>query len=75
MVVLLVNKGANYSLDQFMCKDGTFVSNSVKCIMDRDPYGEPSGCRDASHLQDCGMDVKMTHIYNILLLMHYTLLV
>ena len=46
---------ASYQSDDFRCKDGATVPGSLRCIMDIDIYGDLSGCRDMSHLEQCGM--------------------
>ena len=36
------------------CKSGNSVSSTTKCLYNIDKYGYMTGCRDATHLEDCG---------------------
>ena len=44
----------NQTVDYIHCASGHVVSPSHRCISDLDQYGIPTGCRDMTHLQDCG---------------------
>lgn len=41
--------------DDFLCRSGKIVPMSQRCILDYDVYGDVTGCRDLSHLDDCGI--------------------
>ncbi len=36
------------------CKNGACLEETQRCLYGKDKYGFPIGCRDATHLQDCG---------------------
>ena len=40
--------------DRATCKSGTYFKPEEKCILDFYVYGDVTGCRDLSHLDDCG---------------------
>ena len=40
--------------DQIRCKNGACVDQEFRCLYDEDVYGLLTGCRDASHLENCG---------------------
>lgn len=40
--------------DMILCNNGHYANISVKCIYDMDEYGYIIGCRDVTHLRDCG---------------------
>lgn len=40
--------------DKAVCKNGVNVDVTVQCVLDYDQYGEVIGCRDLSHLENCG---------------------
>lgn len=47
----------NFSCDsrtQFLCKNGQCIESAELCLMEYDKYGIINGCRDVTHLQDCG---------------------
>ncbi|OWF49263.1 G-protein coupled receptor GRL101 [Mizuhopecten yessoensis] len=43
-----------YAEEPKYCKNGMVYYPRNTCLMDFDPTGEPTGCRDLTHLQDCG---------------------
>ena len=40
--------------DQIACKNGGCADSTQRCIYGYDVVGFPLGCRDATHLLDCG---------------------
>ena len=36
------------------CKNGACVDKAYRCLYGRDRYNFPIGCRDATHLANCG---------------------
>jgi len=43
-----------------LCKSGTSFNTRNRCILDFDVYGDVIGCRDLTHLNDCGKEVYST---------------
>lgn len=37
----------------FLCRSGKIIPIAQRCILDYDVYGDVTGCRDLSHLDDC----------------------
>ena len=44
---------------KFHCNNGASISSKQLCLYDRDFHGVLLGCRDGSHLQECGMKYIM----------------
>ncbi|XP_069139596.1 G-protein coupled receptor GRL101-like [Argopecten irradians] len=42
-----------YASNPKFCKNGMVYYQKDRCLMDFDPTGEPTACRDLTHLQDC----------------------
>ncbi|GFS31694.1 uncharacterized protein NPIL_75061 [Nephila pilipes] len=42
------------------CNTGHYVSNTYRCRYEFDPYGYHLGCRDVTHLRQCG---KLGYVY------------
>ena len=42
-----------------VCKNGHITEMSTWCVMDIDLYGDIIGCRDLSHLENCGKDTEL----------------
>ena len=40
--------------DQIQCKNGVCTDSSNRCLYETDKYGWTKGCRDMTHLQNCG---------------------
>ena len=40
---------------KLLCNNGAPYDTKQSCLYDRDQYGNLIGCRDATHLQNCGM--------------------
>ena len=36
------------------CQNGQSYTEADRCLYNQDPYGALTGCRDATHLQNCG---------------------
>ncbi|XP_033756241.1 uncharacterized protein LOC117338985 [Pecten maximus] len=43
-----------YATKPEFCKNGMIYYPQDKCLMDFDPTGEPTACRDLTHLENCG---------------------
>ncbi|CAD5126157.1 DgyrCDS14324 [Dimorphilus gyrociliatus] len=41
------------NIGEFKCKNGACINFINICIMDKDPWGYYTGCRDQSHLRNC----------------------
>jgi hypothetical protein len=44
----------NMSVDNFLCDDGNLYKYGQYCVMNVNEYKDVVGCRDLSHLQECG---------------------
>ena len=40
--------------NDIVCKNGACADERYMCLNDKDKYGFLLGCRDATHLEDCG---------------------
>lgn len=49
----------------FLCRSGKIVPIAQRCILDYDVYGDVTGCRDLSHLDDCGIFLSSENIKRI----------
>lgn len=47
----------------FLCRSGKIVPIAQRCILDYDVYGDVTGCRDLSHLDDCGIFLSPENMY------------
>lgn len=47
----------------FLCRSGKIVPIAQRCILDYDVYGDVTGCRDLSHLDDCGIFLSSENMY------------
>ncbi|XP_048258457.1 uncharacterized protein LOC124137409 [Haliotis rufescens] len=66
---LQVLSKADLEARSFLCGNGFTVSPSVRCRLQYDQYKEPIGCKDLTHLRNCGEEtcpsdyMKCPHSY------------
>ena len=46
------------------CQNGACAHDLYRCLYGKDKYGLPLGCRDVTHLQQCGM-YNMQTVYHL----------
>ncbi|XP_067674003.1 G-protein coupled receptor GRL101-like [Haliotis asinina] len=51
---LQVLSRADLQARSFLCENGFTVSSSVRCRLQYDQFREPVGCKDLTHLRNCG---------------------
>ena len=47
--------GQNDPSKMMVCENGEQVLSKYRCLFEFDKYNRQNGCRDMTHLKDCGM--------------------
>ena len=55
-VLFFVTEQRNRTETKTRCADGSYIDSSKICLYARDARDDMKGCRDSSHLTDCGMN-------------------
>ena len=53
-IIIFFLAETNFVNRDFLCRSGRTIPVSMRCILDYDVYDDEKGCRDLSHLDDCG---------------------